>query len=142
MKRIKAGRGETSRSELLNAIRKRIKDITNGEFNRPVFLKDVSVFDPERNPSENRVIFSLNNLFYSSDGKLCGDLIPLLRTNRGNFLFGKMIENLRIDDLNNILKNLNRDNWFVMDFEDDFSDKKSGSGIRDLFVNNFRRGFS
>jgi hypothetical protein len=137
-KRVTRVSDETSRSDILNAIRKRVRDITNGELNRPVFLRNVSVSDPESKGGDENVFFSLNSLFYSSDDVLCGDLMPLLKTNRGNcLLFGKKIENLLVEDLNNILKNLNRENWFIMDFEDSFYHEKKGLKLRDLFGKRF-----
>jgi hypothetical protein len=138
MMRLPTERNESSRADILNAIRKRVRDITNGEFNRPVFLRNVSVSDPGKNGRDHSKIFLLNSLFYSSDNELCGDLMPLLRSNRENcLLFGKIIENLHVEDLNNILKNLNRDNWFIMDFEDGFSQEKRGLKFRDLFGKRF-----
>ena len=132
-----------SRTEILFAIRERVKEITDGEFDKPVFLKNVSVSDPEDNEMKDSILFSLNSIFYSGNNELCGDLMPLKRKNRGGSLvFGKVIDNLCIDDLNSVLRNLYRDNWFIMDFSENYTSTKGKIGFMDLFKNRLGRAVS
>ncbi|MFC1670317.1 hypothetical protein ACFL20_07975 [Spirochaetota bacterium] len=94
------------RGEILLAIRGMMTEITGGDVNTPVNLEGVSLFYSFGHRDSFRDNLRLCNIFYDDDGKLCGDFIDKNNATGNDFLFGKCVEDLNIEDLMNILKSL------------------------------------
>ena len=105
---------ETSRIDLLKALKERVRGITNSRDGEPVYLKNISVLDATRSCNGQPVYLQLNSIFCDEGGTLCGDLIASPDSFNGGIIFGQSIEALSVEDLKNVMDNLEDESWSVV----------------------------
>jgi hypothetical protein len=118
---------ESSRQEMVFAIKQRIGEITGG-CSAPVCLDGVIIQDSVSRGKEPLRYFEVNNLYVDEADSLRGDLISRDDRCGDGVLFGKTIDDLSIDGMKLILNALYSEAWSVdlADYESCMPDKKEG----------------
>jgi hypothetical protein len=103
---------ETTRQEILFAIKERISELSRG-LEAPVQLKKIIIREGGRSFRDSVQYFEVNHIYVDENDRLCGDLACKGGRYVDDVFFGKSIEDLAIDDLKMILDALYGNGWSV-----------------------------
>lgn len=118
---------ETTRHELLFAIKERINEMTRGT-SAPIRLHGLMI-GQRGGRGRDLFFYEITNVYIDDDNRLCGDLAGKDDRFCEGILFGKDIEDLPLEDLKLMLDLLYTDRWDI-----DVSDYDlAAAGKRDGF---------
>jgi hypothetical protein len=116
---------ETTRQEILFAIKERIGALTRG-LDTPVRLQKTIIREGGTSLGNSVQYFEVSHVYIDDNDRLCGDLVCKGGRYVDDVFFGKSIEDLAIDDLKLILDALYGDGWSV-DGSLGIAEKSAGS---------------
>ena len=95
------------KAEVLNSIKEKFSDILGKDSFRPLVLDNVSIIDNSSGVFGSPSSLSIHNIFIDEKGRLCADFLNKDSGFNTDFIFGRCIEDIFLEDLVKILNKLN-----------------------------------
>ncbi len=123
------GRLDDIRGEIMMAIKKRFLQITGKDYYRPLCIDEPSVMDTAAGVSGTVNYLHLQNIYLDDSGKMCGDFVNMDHPDGNDFIFGKEIDGLFVEDLVRILNKM-----YEMEADEEEPECGMKSGNNDRFT--------